>query len=96
MAVGAGVETTRLRNSAFYAHVAGLGVSRCRDAIEQRRQLLAHELRIPAFLQSDIPVVSFLRNLANLEANHPAPRYPPGGVPDFHIDRVCTDPVREP
>lgn len=35
--------------------------------------------------------VAFLCSLAN----HPTYRYPYGGVPDFHVDRVCTDPVVE-
>ncbi len=53
-------------------------------------------------IPSDVPVVrhvdevAFLRNLAKLEANHSMPGYPYGSVSDFHVDRVCTDPVREP
>ncbi len=62
----------------------------------------SQRLRIPASIEFDLPVVrhvnevAFIRNLANLEANHPAPRSSYGGAPDFHINRVYTDPVREP
>ncbi len=91
-------KSTRLRISAFCLHVSGLRPARCREAIEQRPQLLARELRVPKSIPSDQPVVrhvdkvAFLRNLANLEANHPSPQSPHGGVPDFHVGRVCASP----
>ncbi len=95
-------ETTRLRYVAFSVRISRLGTARCRDAIEQRRQLLARELYIPESIPWDLPVVrhvdevALLRNLANLEANHLMPLYPYYGSPGFHVDCVCTNPVREP
>ncbi len=73
----------------------------CPSRVPRRRVPLCPLRTRPAVhreIQANIPVVrhgdevATLRNLANLEANRPVPRYASGGSPAFHRDRVCTDP----